>query len=314
MTQHVVVSGTLASDVANAGTVAISYPARELPERGNYQAGDFYAAMDHRFIVNGQEFTFPVGVGVTLNNTTATITNNSGATWAAGSTWRLMLEIPGGAVHRNGGARPATGKRLARTSKLLPVLINLGQPLAAATTAVCAAQAISGTNVAALINGTRAAGGVFVADVPRNLTMVSASAGDTTQTVTATGTDEYGQAMTETRTLNGTTPVVFLKAFARVTSIRVSATMAGNLSVGCGVLLGLPVFVPSVAHITTQLLDGAVATAGTFVAGIRTNGGSTATTGDVRGTMSPNSAPDGARVFQLICNLADPEYIGIPQA
>ena len=48
---------------------------------------------------------------------------------------------------------------------------------------------------------------------------------------------------------------------------------------------------------------GAAPTAGTIVAGVTTAGGSTATTGDVRGTYDPNAACDGSKVFELILAL-----------
>jgi hypothetical protein len=44
-----------------------------------------------------------------------------------------------------------------------------------------------------------------------------------------------------------------------------------------------------------------------------TAGGSTATTGDVRGTYDPNAAADGARVFELVVALMEPGDLGMPQ-
>jgi hypothetical protein len=57
-------------------------------------------------------------------------------------------------------------------------------------------------------------------------------------------------------------------------------------------------------------IDGA--TDGAFVAGIRTAGGSTTTSGDVRGTYTPSLATDGANVYQLLM-LAGDRYAGIAQ-
>jgi hypothetical protein len=53
-------------------------------------------------------------------------------------------------------------------------------------------------------------------------------------------------------------------------------------------------------------------TDGAIVAGIRTAGGSTTTTGDVRGTYKPSVACDGANVYQLLVAYAD-RYAGIAQ-
>jgi len=52
---------------------------------------------------------------------------------------------------------------------------------------------------------------------------------------------------------------------------------------------------------------------GTFVAGITDQGGSTATTGDVRGTWTPPVACDGSIVFQLLVSLPDPGSRGATQ-
>lgn len=52
---------------------------------------------------------------------------------------------------------------------------------------------------------------------------------------------------------------------------------------------------------------------GTFVAGLTTSGGSTATTADVRGTYTPAFTPDGAIVAQLLVSLPDPGFRGPTQ-
>ena len=60
-----------------------------------------------------------------------------------------------------------------------------------------------------------------------------------------------------------------------------------------------------------ELEDGAAPSAGTFVAGVST--AATATSGDVRGTYDPNSAADGAAVFDIVIALPDPKYKGVTQ-
>lgn len=54
-------------------------------------------------------------------------------------------------------------------------------------------------------------------------------------------------------------------------------------------------------------------TAGTYVTGDQTAGGSTATTGDIRGTYKPNAACDGSKSFQLLLSLPNPKYGGLAQ-
>jgi hypothetical protein len=61
--------------------------------------------------------------------------------------------------------------------------------------------------------------------------MVSDDAGDTTQTVNVQGLDTNGILISETRSLNGTTPVVTSKSFTKVMSLSKDAVTAGNVTV-----------------------------------------------------------------------------------
>lgn len=103
---------------------------------------------------------------------------------------------------------------------------------AAVSTAVCAAQAVAGAG-SLTINGTLASGGVAtILENQRRIAVVSASAGDTTQVITITGTNSSGTVITEAVTLNGTTPVGTKLDFKTVTKVTSSAATAGNISVG----------------------------------------------------------------------------------
>lgn len=174
-------------------------------------------------------------------------------------------------------------------------VISLGAPAVADVDGICAAQAIAGA-ANALINGALASGGAVTLDVARGLQVDSSDAGDTTQTVTITGTDVYGQAMQETIALNGTTDVLGLKAFKTVTQVAVSAVMAGNLTVGTTKKIGLP-YRPVVGGFIRGRLGEDSADAGTYAAPIRTT--STATTADVRGTYLPAGTLDGTNVYTV---------------
>ena len=175
-------------------------------------------------------------------------------------------------------------------------------PEAASATAVCAAQAVAGAGNAT-INGASASGGVATFDVARGVNVDSTDAGDTSQTVTVTGTDYWGQAQTETIALNGTTAVAGLKAFKTITQVAVSAALAGNLTVGSTDVLGLPYRVTDAGYILRSGWAGALANdAGTFVAADTTSP-ATATTGDVRGTYVPSSSANGSRRLVLALGL-----------
>ena len=174
-------------------------------------------------------------------------------------------------------------------------------PVAKSATAVCAAQAILAAG-AATINGASASGGVATFDYARAVNVDSTNVGDTTQTVTVTGTDYWGQAQTEAIAMNGTTAVAGKKAFKTITSVIVSAALAGNLTVGNEDIFGLPYRVTDAGYLFRTGWAGAVAndSTATFVAADTAT--ATATTGDVRGTIAPSSAANGTR--RLVIGIA----------
>jgi len=130
-----------------------------------------------------------------------------------------------------------------------------------------------------------------------------------TAVLTVTGTDEFGNTVVES-SASGTS-MAGKKAFKTVTSVVPSANIT-SATVGTGDVLGLPAFLPGAGRVLAELEDGAAATAGTLVAGVRTTP-ATATTGDVRGTYDPNSAADGSKAFELVVALDDPSDKGVAQ-
>lgn len=175
-------------------------------------------------------------------------------------------------------------------------------PEAKSATAVCAAQAVAGAGNAT-INGASAVAGVAVFDYARTVNVDSTNAGDTTQTVTVTGTDYYGQLQTETIALNGTTLVAGQKAFKTIARVAVSAALAGNLTVGNEDVFGLPYRVTDAGYLLRVGWAGALADdAGTFAAADTTSP-ATATTNDVRGTYAPSSAANGSRRLVIAIGL-----------
>lgn len=307
-----VVTGTLASAVADAGTFTVSYPA--IADGGlsrTSDEGDFYLAMGHKLILGQNNvLNFPDDFNITLGTSSITVTNASGSTWAAGLSFTLQLERQGKKVYTDLGTGVA-GLMMARMARSDTFLVNLGAPDTIDDDGICASQNRTGAG-ALVVNGALASGGVATLDVPRNV--VADSGGADTAVITVTGKDEYGVTMSEAITLNGITAVSGKKAFKTITAVSSSATISNGFFLGPGDVLGLPVFLPSVGNILREMEDGAAPTAGTVVAGIRASNGSTTTTGDVRGTYDPNSACDGQRVFQLLVSLPNPGYRGINQA
>lgn len=304
----ITIPGTIASDVADAGTFTVSYPNAPAPELGITDEGDFFNATGHAIVIGqNNAFGFPAKLDITLGTASITVTNKSGTTWAAGTSYQLTLELPGKSAY----SKDVLGVRMARTARSDTYLIDLGAPDALITNGVMAQQ--NRTNAGALIvNGTLASAGSVTLDKPRNL--IAKSGGADTAVVTVTGRDEYNATMSEAITLNGTTSVNGKKAFKKITAISAGAAIANTAFIGTGNVLGLPVLLPAAGFVLKELENGTVATAGTFVAALRTGGGSTTTTADVRGTYAPNSTTDADKVFQLIVSLPDGSERGPAQA
>lgn len=286
-----VISQVLTSAVADAGTYTATYPS--LRDAGSYEA------TGHKLSVEGAILNHPADFTLTFGASSITVTNASGSSWSADATVRLQL-------NRAGDPDQQLESERARTAVVIEV--NLGEPDIADPNGVCESQ--SGAAGALTLNGALVSGGVATFDVPRNI--VIDSGGADTATLTITGTDEYGETLTEDITLNGTTAVAGKKAFKTVTGVVSDATISNGAFVGTGDVLGLPMFLPGAGNIVAEIEDGAAASAGTAVAGVTTE--ATATTGDVRGTYDPNTAMDGATNIRLMVALTDPDFKGIAQA
>jgi hypothetical protein len=148
--------------------------------------------------------------------------------------------------------------------------------------------------------------------IARSWQTVSTNAGDTTQTITVTGYDVYGVLMHETATLNGTTVVWGKRAFKYITNVNVSATTAGNVSVGTSDVYGI--------HLISQFFEytniywiGAFLTANTgWLAATDFLTTATGTSGDVRGTVQLGTSgggtgyttsPDGTKRLAIFMNV-----------
>lgn len=307
-----VISALLASSLASGGTITLTYPNLQ-PGTLNPETkgkGHFFGVGGHQVATQNSVYTYPKDFELTFNAHASGITLTwRGATLLAGTTLKVQLNELGTVVRAYGVGNQFGGNYTQAVGDFNPgvYLLNLGSPKAKSTTAVAAAQAVAGAANLTL-NGASATGGVVYFDVPRAVDIVSSNVGDTTQTATVTGTDIYGNTLVETITFNGTTRVLGKKAFFKITTVRVSAVMAGNASVGNVDILGLPVFLPAAGYIVKELESGALATAGTTVAGAVLT--PTATTADVRGTYLPNAACDGTKALNLLVWLTNPGDIG----
>lgn len=129
----------------------------------------------------------------------------------------------------------------------------------------------------------------------RNVSVVLSGAG--TGNVTLVGYDYLGQAIKETIALNGATPVLSKKMFFDVAGVVAPVVGAVTMNVGYGAVLGVPYKVLSTA-LYGELMNDAIPTAGALVAGVVTQ---TLTSGDPRGTYTPNTAPNGTNTYRFTC-------------
>lgn len=289
----------LAANVATSGTFTVAYPA-------GYTSGHFKTGRRHQMVALQRLMEAPKDFTVSFGATSATVTYLGATTIPAGSEVFVQFDYADMAEPAFSSRRAITTNSIGQQRLFFEsvVGINLGSPVAAATAALRASAAVGSAGNIPLL----AAGQVF--DVPRNVTITSSGV-DTGTVYTITGRDEYGSVVISTLTGPNATTVGTTKTYKSVTSISANVTPVGNISIGFGNVLGLPAFIGGAGNILREILDGAVATAGTLVAGVVST--PTAATGDVRGTYVPNSAPDGSRTYQLVAYLEEPTYLGAPQ-
>lgn len=282
---------TLSAAVAQNGTFTVSYPA-------GTNSGTYVKAKGHKLWSKGLQTLFDLNTGFTLSfgSSNITVTYKGVTPIPANTDVSLQLDIIG-----PNSRKIEQKSNLVRASVMTPVSINLGAPIAGAANNQITSQALTlASGGTTTFTGTLAG----VNDVPRNIV----AAWTNTAVLTVTGVDEYGNVMVESS--GSGTSFTGKKAFAKITKVAVSADVTG-LTVGTGNVFGLPIALLEAALVLGEAQDGAKPTAGTIV-GADTAAAS-ATTGDVRGTYTPNATPDASKAFQLFAYVEDPTDLGVPQ-
>jgi hypothetical protein len=299
--KHDIVQFVLASTFGPGATIQVPYPTGRTAE-------DYLGGVDHQIFTGAYRALFSTTVNQRSDFTVAPGPSTIGITLVRGDTMvtgtRLFIyldraEMPDGLSELVDYANPNL------MQLMLPVKITLGAPATASANAAVLSQACTlATGLATGFNGALSAAGRATFPSPRNVV----AAWTNTAVLTVTGTDDYGNVVRESS--GSGTSFTGKKAFKTVTAVTTSADITG-LTVGTGVVLGLPVYLADVADVIREIQDSVAATAGTIAAGDLTT--PTALTGDVRGTYNPNSAPNGARVYELVALLRAPSYRGIAQ-
>lgn len=316
---------TVTSVLATNGTLTFGYPTRWGTAPDVTTQGDFIGSYGHQAFAEATQtlLNSPKDFTLTFGNSTITFTYLGTTSLPVGCVVNIDIHTVGQngqpryghAFAFSGSAGDVAAEANSGAANIVGVstkaqlggfsYLNFGTPITSSATTVVNASATAETVATPIVLSP-----AVVLDVPRNLIYKSSSASDTTPTtITARGLDDYGQAMTETVIFNGTASVVGKKAFKTVLSYQVSAVTVGTVSIGVGVLLGSPVFIFSAAASLRDILNQATATAGTWLAG--DNSTPSATTGDVRGTYSPNTAPStNTNTYESLVAVLDTSYLG----
>lgn len=168
--------------------------------------------------------------------------------------------------------------------------ISFGTPALASATAILNAQSI-----AAAVDTTTFGGvaGPMQLDARYGRCVQVVASGAATSNVTVFGRDFWGQPMAESFTLNGTTPVVGLKAFKWIDRITAGITGGTTINVGTHAKLGFPY--KCFKCLSEELAQVPSGTLGTVTAPVLTDP-QTTTTGDPRGTYTSNAALNGTEL------------------
>lgn len=176
-------------------------------------------------------------------------------------------------------------------------------PAAADNDAIARSQSLTGSGTITL-DGSYVSGGIATLDVPRNVVITRATGSGTSKlTFIAAGKDYYGESLTEKIIGPGGTASAGtgLKAFATVSSITcptVTTLTGDTIRVGFGTALGVPFAYTGKRDVLAFYTDDTDDIASSTFTGADT-ATATASTGDVRGTVSPNTAPNGSRKYTL---------------
>lgn len=166
--------------------------------------------------------------------------------------------------------------------------------IAAASAYTAAITLTAGTGVTSVVRSDGVT--ALQLDVPRAVSVTIGAGTITDRNVTVIGYDYYGQKMSEviaTGTTQSTT-VNGKKAFFQIISASVSGAVGATISLGTADIFGSPVRFTNRGYLARVGWDNTLAE-NAATATVADTATATTTTGDVRGTVAPSSAADGAK-------------------
>lgn len=275
-------------------TINIPYP------RGKNE-GSFFSAINHNMGINGQFFICPKDFIVTMRKDHLALHWHGPRDLKKGELLNIQLEEPGGDFYFD-QKRGTTILNMVQSSMYL---VNLGGPR------------VENANLYVRSAAFNTPGEIPVSGeqpyTPRNVVIHSTQ--DNTDIVfRISGNDLYGRPMVED--IPGPSEesgrADGQKAFAKITKVVVQGQCHGEISVGSGSKLGLPVFLPAPGFVVREMANGVAISGGVIVSGETRF--PTATTGDTRGTYTPPRPHelDGRTAIHLLLSLPSPGNIGLP--
>lgn len=233
-----IIETTLSAAVADNGTFTVGYPAGK-------SAATYTGAHKHKMGALQSIYNAPVDFTLTFGASSITVTWLANTTLPAGTAVNLQVDRLG-----TDSREPEKAIVNDRIVKAPLTLLDLGSPGTADADGVAASQTVTGAGTAFVLNGALAAAdGTVTFDTPRNVV----GAWTNTAILTITGTDVDGNAVVE-KSASGTSHTG-KKAFKTVTSVTTSATVT-SATVGSGVVLGLPVYLPDASYIVAEFESG----------------------------------------------------------
>jgi len=272
----------------------LSFP---YPEGKN--EGHFFSSVNHTLAVDGVFFRSPRDFIITTESDRIILTWRGEFTLRAGTLLNLQLEIPGGDFHFDN----KTGVTVLNMVSSPLFMVNLGAPDPMDEHYWVAPTAIS---EAAPLKLTR-----MNISTARNVVIYSNS-DNAHCTFTIEGEDIYHRTMLEKVTASSTGVAEGKRGFARVHRIIPSHACNGEIWIGTGYKLGLPVFLPSPGYLIREIINGSAITGGIITSA--ETAVPSATTGDRRGTYTPPQEfqTTGKNNIHLLLSLLNPGNIGIP--
>lgn len=283
----------LDNSLAEGGALSIPYP----PGKSE---GTFFTAMNHNATVAANFYRCPRDFLIDFQADRIIFTWRGNFSLPAGTLINLQLEEPCGEFYRD----LKNGITVLNMVHSQMFLVNLTSPSAPDPQYYVKSQAVTSTKTLALVNQW--------STVARNVEIHSRE-NSAHCTFTIEGEDMYGRTIIESITGSGAAGGVAegKKAFARVSRITPSQACNGEISIGTGRKLGLPVFLPGPAFVMREIANGKTIEGGVIVPG-ETVMVASATTGDRRGTYTPPTATElnGRNFIQLLLSLPNPGNIG----